>query len=165
MVKAVVVYNSKGGNTRKVGKKIAEGLGCEAFDRKKIPKDFAKYNLIVMGSWCWAGMLRGANMFRKVARNYSGNLALFFTSGAPDEENPMAKKVQGQPPKPIKECMWEKMEGILSKNPNITILEERFYAQGAVRMGNRPPQGPIGHPNDEELENARIFGEKLKNLL
>jgi flavodoxin len=163
MVKAIVLYNSRAGSTRKIAMKIAEGLESDVFDKKNVP-DLSPYDLIVVGSWCMAGMLAGANLFRKLhKRNISGKkVALFFTSGNPDIVNPMTEK-EGQTPKTIKECMWEKMEKILMKNDDVTILEERFYTKGEVHISKKkPPKANEGHPTEEELAQAKAFGERLR---
>lgn len=161
MVNAVVLYNSKGGNTREVGMKIAEGLGCEVFGKKNIPKDLSGYDLVVAGSWMAAGMLMGANMFSKIAKKYSGKMALFFTSGAPEEEFPFGKE-EGKPPKYIKDVMWEKMEKKLRKNPQIEILGERFCSKGDIKFEKKKPDYVKKHPSEQELEDAKAFGVGLK---
>ena len=161
MVNAVVLYNSKGGNTKEVGMKIAEGLGCEAYDKKNVPKDLSQYDLIVVGSWMAAGMLMGANMFKKVEKKYSGKVALFFTSGAPEEEYPFGKE-DGKPQKLIKEIMWGKMEQRLRKNPNIKILEERFCAKGDIKFEKKKPDYVKKHPSEQELADAKAFGIAIK---
>ena len=164
MVKAIVLYNSRGGNTRKVAMKIAEGVGCEAIDNKHIP-DLKDYDLVIVGSWCLAGRISfsGARYLRKLHRKHISEkkIALFFTSGAPDDINPMT---EDKIPKTIKECMWEWMEKILQKNNDVTILEDRFYAKGALRMFKKgKPKHYIGHPSEEELTQAKEFGEKLRS--
>ncbi len=50
MTKTIVLYNSHGGNTKKVAMKISEGLGVECKDYKNIP-DLQEYDLLVLGSW------------------------------------------------------------------------------------------------------------------
>ncbi|MBN2154642.1 MAG: hypothetical protein JW776_01180 [Candidatus Lokiarchaeota archaeon] len=164
MVNAIVLYNSKSGNTKAVGLKIAEGLGCEAYDKKNCPKDFSRYDLVVAGSWMAAGMLMGANMFKKIAKNYSGKVALFFTSGGPEEEYPFGKE-EGKPPKFIKDIMWEKMESKLRKNPNIEILVERYCCKGDIKFEKKKPDYVRKHPSDEDLQNAKTFGQSLKTGL
>ncbi len=49
MGKAIVLYNSRGGNTEKIAKKIAEGLDAECYNNKHIP-DLQNFDLIVLGS-------------------------------------------------------------------------------------------------------------------
>jgi flavodoxin len=162
MSKALVVFNSSSGNTKAIGEKIAEGLGCEVYHKKELPKDLSEYDLIVAGSWMAAGMLMGANMFKKIAKKYSGKVALFFTSGAPDEVNPMAKAEEGKPQKLIKEIMWEKMEAKLQKNPNIEIIEERYCCKGDIKFEKKKENYVRKHPSDQELEDAKTFGVGLK---
>ena len=60
--------------------------------------------------------------------------------------------------------MFGKMENILTRDKQVTILEERFYCKGAVRMGGEIKANE-GHPTEEDLESAKEFGIKLKNLL
>ena len=162
MVNAVVLYNSKSGNTKEIGMKIAEGLECETFDKKNIPKDLSQYDLIVVGSWMAAGMLMGAIMFSKIGKKYSGKVALFFTSGAPDEVNPMVKAEEGKPQKLIKEIMWDKMEQRLSKNPNIKIVEERYCSKGDISFDKKKSDYVKKHPSEQELMDAIAFGKALK---
>ncbi|NHJ49843.1 MAG: hypothetical protein FK733_18770, partial [Asgard group archaeon] len=49
MVKALVLYNSRGGNTKKVAMKIAEGLGAECRSNWRIP-NLKEYDLVVVRS-------------------------------------------------------------------------------------------------------------------
>lgn len=161
MVNAIVIYNSKSGNTAMVGKKIAEGLGCEAYHKKDFPKDLSGYDLVVAGSFMRIGMLQGGNMFSKIARKYSGKIALFFTSGGPEEEYPFGKE-EGKPPRFIKDVMWEKMEKNLLKNPNIEIVDNRYYCKGDIKFEKKKPDYVRKCPSDEDLQNAKEFGESLK---
>jgi flavodoxin len=164
MGKAVVLYNSRGGNTEKVAKQIAEGLGAECYNHKNIP-NLASYELVVVGSWVMMGRISfaGARYLRKLQRkNIEGKkVALFFTSGAPEELNPMTKQKN---PRLIKDIMFDSMEKILTKNNPGAILQDRFYAKGATRIFKRgAPKEPIGHPSEEELAQARAFGELLRH--
>ena len=90
--KAIVLYNSRGGNTEKVAIKIAKELYTERYNNKNIP-DLQNFDLIVLGSWIISGWISftGARYLKKLHRkNIAGKkIALFFTSGAPDEINPM----------------------------------------------------------------------------
>jgi len=55
------------------------------------------------------------------------------------------------------------MEENLTKNAVVTILPDRFYCMGAIRtFKNSEPQDSIGHPSEEELQQAKNFGEQLK---
>ncbi|MHA1503525.1 MAG: flavodoxin family protein [Candidatus Heimdallarchaeota archaeon] len=134
MGKAIVIYNSRTGNTKKVAMKIAEGLGAESASLGKIPK-LDDYNLIVVGSWVMMGRISfgGARLLRRLKmKGVDGKkIALFFTSGKPDEIHPFTKDSEN--PKTISEIMFTSMEKRLS-GKDVTILEERFYASGETRM-------------------------------
>ena len=164
MTKAIVLYDSRTGNTKQVAMKIAEGLGVDCNDYKQIP-DLKNYDLIVVGSWVMAGRISstGARMLRKICRKSKNEkkVALFFTSGAPDKVNPETE--QSGKPRTTKEIMFEQMENILHKNKQLTILPKRFCCSGASRVFKK---GKIvdgfGHPSEEELTQAKAFGKSLK---
>lgn len=162
MVKAIVIYNSRGGNTKQVAEMIAEGLGVQCVNQKNIPKNIEDYDFLVLGSWPMMFKISsgGKKWLNKLSKkNISGKtVALFFTSGGPDEDMP--KTDNGQPKK-IKEMMFETMENIINKSKNVTILEDRFYCKGAIRMMGKIMENE-GHPNEEALEQAKAFGESLR---
>ncbi|NPD88018.1 MAG: hypothetical protein HGN29_04805 [Asgard group archaeon] len=164
MVKAIVLYNSRGGNTKQVAMKIAEGLGVECRNNKKIP-DLKEYDLIVVGSWVIMGRISfaGARFLRKLRRKSieGKKISLFFTSGGPDEIHPFTER-KGNPRK-IKEIMFETMEEILNKKNLVTILPDRYYCKGAIRLTKHGEvKDNVGHPTEEELAQAKTFGEQLK---
>jgi len=164
--KAIVLYNSRTGNTKKVAMKIAEGLGAECASLGKIPK-LEEYDLIVVGSWVMMGRISfgGARLLRRIKlKGLQGKkIALFSTSGKPDEIHPFTEDSEN--PKTITEVMFTSMEKRLS-GKDATILEERFYSSGETRMfKNSEPTDPIGHPDDKELAQALAFGEQLKKHL
>lgn len=164
MVKAIVLYNSRTGNTKKVAMKISEGLGVESRDKKNIP-DLEDFDLIVLGSWVIMGRISfgGARYLRRVRRkNIAGKkIALFFTSAGPDENH---WKTENKVPRKIKDIMFESMKKIVNKNQNVTILPERFYCTGAITIMGEV-RDKAGHPTEEELEQAKAFGAQLKELL
>jgi len=167
MTKAVVLYNSKGGNTKKVADKIAEGLEADIFDNKKIP-DLSAYSLVVVGSWMMAGMISfaGSRYLKKLKKKgiEGKKVAMFYTGGEPEDIHWKDKEQGVENPRLLHEIMFSKMEAILTKVKQVTILEERFYCKGAVRMGGEIKSNE-GCPTEEDLERAKEFGIKLKNLL
>ncbi|MBD3190797.1 MAG: hypothetical protein GF308_09145 [Candidatus Heimdallarchaeota archaeon] len=166
MKKAIVLYNSRGGNTEKVAMKIAEGLGAECRNHRQIP-DLKDYELIVVGSWMMMGRISfaGARLLRKIRRKAIAGkkFALFFTAGGPDEIHHATENTDE--PKTYKEIMFESMEKRLSKDKQITILPERFYTLGTLRMPLFGVEENPGHPSEEELAQAKAFGEQLKKQL
>jgi flavodoxin len=55
-MKALVVYYSKGGKTRKVAEAISTGLECGALDVGRDACDAAGLDLLVVGSGTYGGM-------------------------------------------------------------------------------------------------------------
>ncbi len=165
MIKAIVLYNSRGGNTKEVAEKIAEGLGADIKDNKNIP-DLNEYDLVVVGSWMMMGRISigGSRYLKKLKkRGIEGKkVALFFTSGGPEEVH--WKTENSEHPRKLKEIMFEQMEAILTRNKQVTILQERYYCKGAVRMGGEVKDNE-GCPTEEDLERAKLFGEQLKEKL
>jgi len=167
MTKSIVLYNSRGGNTKKIAMKIAEGLEAECRNNRNIP-NLKDYDLVVIGSWVIFGRLSftGARYLRRLnKKGITGKkVALFFTAGSPDDIHPFTEKTDN--PRMEKEIIFDSMEKILNEKDQVTILKERFYSKGAIRMIRWGKEtSPIGHPSDEELAEAKIFGEKLKNQL
>ncbi|MFW9923737.1 MAG: flavodoxin family protein [Candidatus Thorarchaeota archaeon] len=163
MSKAIVLYNSRTGNTKQIAMKIAEGLGVECYDNKQIP-DLKDYELIVVGSWMMAGRISfaGTRMLKKISRSKNEKkIVLFFTSGTPDVIHPTTANTPT--PKYTKDLMFEQMENILLKNKKLTILPNRYYSAGASRIfKNGKIIDGFGHPTEEELTKAVSFGQLLK---
>lgn len=93
-MKAIVIFNSKTGFTRKYACWLAEELnkrGHEAesieFDAAK-KKAFAEYDAIVFGSWLMAGQVQKVKWFKERFGDWKGKkLAVFCVGGSP-RENP-----------------------------------------------------------------------------
>jgi flavodoxin len=162
MLKTIVIYNSRGGNTKKVAEKIAEGLGVECFNQRNIPKNIEKYDFLILGTWPMMFKVRGAGRryLKKLGKkNLEGKkVAFFFTSGGPDENLPNTE----DNPKKIKEMVFETMEELVNASGKVSILEDRFYSKGAIRMMGKIVDNE-GHPTEEELNQAKEFGEMLKS--
>ncbi len=86
-------------------------------------------------------------------------VALFFTSAGPEEVIPGTQETN---PKLIKKMVFETMENIINREKKVSTLDDRFYCKGAFRMMCKIMNNE-GHPTDEELEQARAFGEMLKD--
>ncbi len=65
-MKAIVIYNSQTGFTKKYAEWIVEATGCEAADIKKASNlNLFEYDAIVFGSWCQAGKIKKIEWFKK----------------------------------------------------------------------------------------------------
>ena len=85
MSKALVMYFSKYGTTKKYAEWIAAELGGDVFDYKKVKSDIMQnYDIIVLGSGLYAGSIRGLG---KIIDNYEklkNKKLILFTCGLAD---------------------------------------------------------------------------------
>ena len=132
-----VIYYSKLGNTKKVAEAIALELGVTA-ENVKAKKGLAKDSFVFLGSGCYAGK-PGKKLQKFIKSNdFQGRqVALFGTSGG-------------------------------GKGDEVKVIAELLKPAGALMRGSFYCQGGgfllfiRGHPNSEELANAREFARKIK---
>ena len=140
-MKFLVVYFSRGGRTKKVAEAIAQELGCEANDVKKSTPSVSEVDLIVVGSGNYGGKPGNEilDFLNNLQPTNSCKAAVFATSGGPEPK-----------------CI-EIMEGTLEAKGYKVI--SCFKCRGQFLFANR------GHPNEEDLKNAKMFASVLdKNL-
>jgi flavodoxin len=138
MTDASVLVDSRGGNTRKVADAIAEELGIKARDVMASSTDDAK--VLFLGSGTYGGKPGEAMMKFIGSGNFSGRkIALFGT----------AASLTGV------QKMTVAMTDIL-KQKGATILGS-YHCKGKFLLVN------WGHPNDEDLKNAKMFAREMLN--
>ena len=131
-----VLVDSRGGNTRKVADAIAEELGIKASDITTLPPDDAK--ILFLGSGTYGGKPGEAMMKFIGSGNFPGRkVAIFGTSGS----------LAGA----------QKMVGVMTD-----ILQQK----GATILGSYHCRGKTflvnwGHPNKEDLDNAKKFAKEM----
>jgi flavodoxin I len=138
MTEVAVLVDSRGGNTRKVADAIAEELGIKANDVTTSITDDAK--ILFLGSGTYGGK-PGEAMMKFIG---SGNflerkVAIFGTSGS----------LAGA----------QKMIGVMTdilKQKGATILGS-YHCRGKTFLVN------WGHPNKEDLDNAKKFAKEMLN--
>ena len=136
MTEVAVFVDSRGGNTRKVADAIAEELGIKAIDVTTSQPDDAK--ILFLGSGTYGGKPGQAMMKFIGSGNFSGRkVAVFGTSGS---------LAGGQ-------NMIAAMTDIL-KQKGATILGS-YHCKGKFLLVN------WGHPNDEDLKNAKKFAKEM----
>jgi flavodoxin len=139
MTDVSVVVDSRGGNTRKVADAIAEELGIKAGDVTTSPLDDAK--ILFLGSGTYGGKPGEAMMKFIGSGNFSGRkVAIFGTSGS---------SAGGQK-------MIGAMADIL-KQKGATIVGS-YHCRGKFLLVN------WGHPNKEDLDNAKKFAREMLNI-
>ncbi len=137
-MKFLVVYFSKGGKTGKVAEAIAQELGCEAVDLKKETPDVSGVDLLMVGSGNYGGAphetLQG--FLNSLQPSNNGKAAVFATSGWLDPK-----------------CIPVLKEALEAKGYKVV---SSFSCRGQFLFANR------GHPNEDDLKNAKAFASDLK---
>ena len=137
MTDVSVVVDSRGGNTRKVADAIAEEMGITAKDVTPGLTDDAK--LLFLGSGIYAGKPGDVMMKFIESGDFSGRkVALFGTS---------ASLAGGQK-------LITTMTDALTKKG--AAIAGSYHCRGKMFLINR------GHPDNEDLENAKKFARMMK---
>lgn len=138
MTDVSVLVDSRGGNTRKVAVAIAEELGITAKDVTASSTDDAK--ILFLGSGTYGGKPGEAMMKFIESGNFLGrNVAIFGTSAS----------LTGS------QKLISAMTDIL-KQKSATILGN-YHCKGKFILVNR------GHPNKEDMDNAKKFAREMLN--
>jgi flavodoxin len=138
MTDVSVLVDSRGGNTRKVADAIAEEMGIKAKDVATSPADDAK--VLFLGSGTYGGKPGDAMMKFVESGDFSGRkIAIFGTSAS----------LAGA------QKMIDMMADALAKK-GATILGN-YHCRGKMFLVNR------GHPNQEDLDNAKKFAKEMLN--
>lgn len=149
MLKPIVIYYSKTGNTKKVARAIAESLDTTAIDVQKA-KNIWEYNLIVIGT-----PVHGAKPAKSIRK---------FLETLPKSKGKYGSAF----------CTMWKMGDKKTINYIKKKMEEKGieFLDGFSVVGISGLLGGLGpkiinkeRPNDEDLENAKEFGKKLIDIM
>ena len=81
-MKAVVIYKTKYGSTKKYAEWIAEELGCDIFDSKDIKADKLKdYDTIIYGGGLYAEVIAGVSLITKNINTLDTKKLIVYTTG------------------------------------------------------------------------------------
>ncbi|MBO5743519.1 MAG: flavodoxin [Clostridia bacterium] len=81
-MKAVVIYKSKYGSTKKYGQWIANELGCDLFDAKDIKIENLKdYDTVIYGGGLYAEVIAGVSLLTKSINMLEGKKLIVYTTG------------------------------------------------------------------------------------
>ena len=81
-MKAIVVYKTKYGSTKTYGEWIAEKIGCEAVEAKKVNAEkLAQYDTIVYGGGLYAEVINGVSLITKNMDKLGGKRIFVYTTG------------------------------------------------------------------------------------
>jgi flavodoxin len=137
-MKTMLVYFSRGGNTRKIAQAMAEELRIAAVDVKEAP-NVTDADLLVVGSGTYGSKPGDAIVaYLENLKPVSGKKAACFSSCAGDATQTLAamKEILGRKGYSIVDC---------------------FSCFGKFAVFSKR-----GHPSAEELSQAREFAKKLK---
>ena len=88
-MKAIVIYNSQTGFTKKYAQWIAEKTNAECIEYSKAKKtDFDSYDTIIFGGWAVGGSISKLKWFKKNISRWSDKKLVVFCVGASPIENP-----------------------------------------------------------------------------
>lgn len=137
-MKTMLVYFSRGGNTRKIAEAIAEELEITPIDVKKESPNVSSADLLIVGSGTY-GNKPGKEMvaFLENLESVNDKRAACFSSCAGDASKTLAA-----------------MKDILTKK-GYTIVDCFSCFGKFAGLSKR------GHPTDEELKQAKDFAKKL----
>ena len=140
-MKFLVVYFSRGGKTRKVAETVANELGCGAIDVKKEMPDVSGVDVLIVGSGNYSGKpdKRIHNFIDNLQPSKNSEAAVFATSGGADPK-----------------CIYIMKEALETKGYKVI---SSFKCRGRFLFFNR------GHPNENDLKNAKTFAAELKKNL
>ncbi len=88
-MKAIVVYNSQTGFTKRYAQWIAEAAGadcCEFSEAKK--KNMEEYEAVVFGGWACAGGISKLGWFKKNMEKWAGKKLIVFCVGGSPIDSP-----------------------------------------------------------------------------
>jgi len=81
-MKAVVIYKSKYGSTKKYGEWIADELACDIFDAKDIEVERLKdYDTIIYGGGLYAEVIAGVSLITKNIDTLKDKKLIVYTTG------------------------------------------------------------------------------------
>jgi flavodoxin len=145
-LKAIVIYSSKGGNTRKVAEEIASELSCELaridHNNSTSIEDLNSYDLVFVGTGIYFGTLNPdmEKYLKTINSKVTKRFAFFVTWGGAGKTD---------------QAVINKLKTIL-KNKGQKVIEECFTCYG----GRRFALSKRGHPNNEDIKAAKQWAKK-----
>ena len=81
-MKTIVIYKTKYGSTRTYAEWIAEELGCDAVDAKKVKADdLLCYDTIIYGGGLYAEVINGVSLITKNIEKLNDKKIIIYTTG------------------------------------------------------------------------------------
>jgi flavodoxin len=136
-MKNAVVYVSKGGNTEKLARAVAQGAGVQAQPLTGISAFDTPVDLLFVGASIYAGRIDGAmrSFLQTLSAGQVKRVAVFGSACG-------AKSALAE----VKTILEPK---------GIPVFDEAFHCKGSFLFLNS------GHPNDSDLAAAAAFAKRL----
>lgn len=156
----LIIYTSVTGNTEKLAKAMANELGCDCFEVDNVPEDLEKYDVIVAGYWVRLG--GPADKMKPFLSKLKNKTVVFFQTHGTYAGSEHAITSFARAGSLLGENCY--VLGTLSVqgeiNPN--LLAKRSNMPNDKHHGATPEniarwEAAKGHPNEEDLQNAKKF--------
>ena len=107
-MKAVVIYNSQTGFTKRYAQWIAEAAGAECVELEGVKKrSFDDYDAIIFGGWACAGGISKLKWFKAHMDNWRGKkLIVYCVGGSPAEAPDIPQALRSN----FSDAQWEKVK-------------------------------------------------------
>jgi flavodoxin len=156
-LKSIVLYSSKGGNTEKIAREIASELNCRCekisanFDSTSI--DLNDFNLVFVGTGNYSARPSDAmlNYLKEMNLNDSRHFALFMTWIGRGTTDKAVYKI-------VKAAIEAKGQKLLENYYSCLGGTHSKMERGIARLIFPEARG---HPNAEDLVNARKWAKEL----
>ena len=149
LMKPIVLYASRGGNTGKIAEEIAQELDCESLKVTQVGLassfDVDNYDLIFVGTGIHYGNPNQnlVNYLKKLNLKDTKVFALFVTWGGAGNTN---------------QDTIAKLKTVLELKGQM-VIEDYFVCYGGWNFLRR------GHPNLEDFKSARDWARKIVNII
>ncbi len=169
-MKILIAYYSMTGNTESIAKAMNEALAGEDVTLRKVeevdPSTLKSYELLLLGSGIYAGrMHKSVQKLLKNTAELPVKCVLFYThaTAEPETYQPFPRNIR----KLIEGCGSEICAEFecLGDNKNVTEDQVQQRLQGfspeQKMVAEEQMERLKGHPNSEDLENAKAFVKSL----
>ena len=167
-MRILISYYSSTGNTEKVAKSMAEGLSSEEVDINPVentdPNSLKSYDLVLLGSGIYAAKVSNTILkLVKGAEELPQEFVLFCTHASVDHYQNGFKMVK----KNIEKVGSKIISEWDCRGENLGMSEEQqkqmmdALPDEQRKKAEEDQKRLKGHPNAEDLENAKVFAQSL----
>lgn len=94
-MKAIIIYKSSTGFTKKYAGWIAQELSCKAVSAENAKTlDLNDYDAVIFGGWFFAGSIHGFKEYREKLQKFKGKKAIFVVGAMPADTTEATKALR-----------------------------------------------------------------------